>query len=1010
MKKLLLVLLLSIFYQMVWAQQSSTIGGLVKDENNNPLVGASIHVQNTNIGSLTDQNGQFELKASIGQTLIISYIGMETKSITIKNLKDLVITMQSEGSTLNELVVIGYGTVKKKDLTGAIASVTADDIQANLAQSTAEALQGKIAGVTVASAGGQPGDGMSINIRGLSSLGSNTPLYVIDGVYGDISMVDPSDIKSIHVLKDASAAAIYGSRAANGVVLITTKSGQRNTAAQITLNAYTGIQKVVKKIDLMNAQQWKHIMKASGYLPQQAQDFKGLGTDWQDQIYRTAPVSKINIDISGGGDHSTYDVSAGYIDQKGILINTGYKAFNIRNKNTFSLFNDNVKIGNTFLVKSGDKKYSDFTITDALRENPLIPVYDKDQLGGYAPFEPWMKNMSNPVGYNMLHNWHTYQTDILINAFAEVNLGIKGLKYKFNLGLNRTTGRHYRYNDAYNFGAGIVKSSIAEDAFFNKEWLVENTLHYNRTFGKHTLSVLLGYSAQENSNRGFGASRKDIPKGTDVISAASPTEQSTSGSLQEHSLISQFGRILYSYDSRYLFTGSLRRDGSSRFAEGQRYGIFPSVALGWNIMNEDFFAPLQNKINVLKLRLSWGKLGNQNIGNYPTQSTVTTGINYLQGKGSSVSWWQGGSTGISWVSPKNLTWEETQTSNIGLDAAFFDNKLTLNADYYIRETKNILLSINMPPSAGLGGAPTLNAGTIENKGFEVLLNYRNSIGEFNYHFGLNASSVRNRVKAVTVGNIQEFGGYNPHNEGTITWAKLGYPIGGFWVIRTDGLFQSEAEVKAHKNSKGETIQPKAKAGDIRFIDANDDGQISADDRQYVGSPFPDLSFGFRAGFTYKALDLSLFFDGMTGNKIYNYTRARIESTNEIINFSTRLLDSWTTTNPNTNIPRFTQKDPNKNWRRSSERWMEDGSFIRLKTLEIGYSLDGDILNKIGLRSGRVYVSGQNLLMITDYTGYTPDLGQNNGEHGGGSGTMTRGTDHGRFPLARMFTVGIQVGF
>ncbi|MCO5292215.1 MAG: TonB-dependent receptor [Chitinophagaceae bacterium] len=1010
MKRLLLVLLLGAICHLTWAQETFPLKGTVRDKNNNPISGASVTIKGTNIGTVTNDDGTFTLNASVGQTIVVSHTGMQEYEVLISNTRSLSINLTSLEGGLDEVVVIGYGTVKKKDLTGAVASVTGKDIQADVAKNLAGALQGRVAGVTVTNVGGQPGSGMNINIRGLSSLGSNTPLYVIDGVYGDVNMVDPADVASVEILKDASAAAIYGSRAANGVVLITTKGGRKATPASVNINAYTGSQSIAKKIGVMNAQEWKTIMKNSGYLPPQAESFSGNGTNWQDEIFVKAPVSKVNVDIAGGGDHSTYNVSAGYIDQSGILMTTGYKAFNIRAKNTFSFFNNHFRLGNTFLVKSGDKKYSDFTITDALRQNPMIPVLDPNQLGGYAPWQPWMKNLDNPVGYLKLHNSHVYQTDVLVNGFAEVDLFVKGLKYKFNLGINRTNGRNYYYNSPYNFGSGITKSFLSENAFFNNQWLAENTIHYDNTFDRHTISFLAGYSAQANSNRGFGASRNNLPLGTNAINAGSPTEQKTSGGLQEYSLVSQFSRLMYSYDSRYLLTATVRRDGSSRFADGHRYGVFPSVALGWNIMNESFFANAKDKVNEFKLRASWGKLGNQEIGNYPTQSTASTGINYLEGIGSNEIWWQGATTGASWVSPKNLTWEETVTSNVGLDLGFLNNKLTVSADYYVRETRNILLSINMPPSAGLGGTPTMNAGTIENKGFELLANYRNSIGALNYNVGVNVSTVKNKVKAVTVGNVQEFGGYNPQGEGTITWAKVGYPIGGFWVIKNAGIFQSDAEVQNYKSSNGQVIQPTAKAGDIKFVDFNNDGKIADDDRQYVGSPFPKMAYGIRAGFEYKGIDFGIFFDGMYGNKIFNYTRARIESTNEVINFSTSLLNSWTTSNTGATLPRFTQQDPNKNYRRVSERWMENGSFFRLKTLELGYTFPQQITNLAHLKTTRFFLAGDNLVTSTQYKGYTPDLGQNDEQNGGGSGTLTRGTDHGRFPIAKSIIVGVQVNF
>jgi len=1004
MRKTALLLLLSTYGSLAFAQQSQKVRGKVLDADNKPVAGATVNIKGSANGTKTDADGSFTLDVPKGKTLKITYVGMKEQEVLVNEASTYSIVLQS-GTELDEVVVIGYGTVKKSDLTGAVASVTGKDLQSNLAKSASGALQGRIAGVSVSNAGGSPGSGMSINIRGLSSLGNNAPLYVIDGVFGDINMVDPNDIASLEVLKDASAAAIYGSRAANGVVIITTKGGKKASPATLGINAYTGIQSLPKKMDLMDGPQWKKFQKDNGYLPTQAESFNA-NTDWQDEVFDTAPVNKVNLDIAGGGERSTYNVSAGYLDQRGILKTTGYKAFNIRTKNTFSFFNDHVRVGNTFLMKSGDRKFSDLPITDILRQNALLPVYDSSARGGYATYAPWMKNLENPVGYLNLYDKHVYQTDFMLNGYAEVDLFLKGLKYKLNVGVNRTTGRNYNKNDAYTYGADLRKSSLSESAFFNNQWLVENTLHYDNTFEKHTISVLAGYSAQENTNRGFGASRNNLPLGTDAIDAASPAEQTTSGSLNEAALVSQFGRLMYSYDSRYLLTASIRRDGSSKFADGARYGVFPSVAIGWNVMNEKFFESAKGTVNELKLRASYGRLGNQEIPNYTTQSITSYGINYIQGG----VWWQGASTGINWVSPRNLTWEETATSNIGVDMAFMQNKLNISADYYVRETKDILLGINQPPSAGLKGAPTLNAGTIRNNGFEFLATYKNSIGNVNYNIGVNASKVKNEVKAVTVGNVQEFGGYNPQGEGTITWAKVGYPIGGFWVIKTDGLFQSDAEAQAYKSANGTTIQPNAKGGDIKFVDYNNDGRIDNNDRQYVGSPFPTLAYGFRGGLDYKGVDFAFFFDGMYGNKIYNYTRARMEQTNEVNNHSSRLLDSWTPSNTDTDIPRYSREDQNDNKRRVSDRWMESGAFFRLKTIELGYTLPSQWLSKATLKNGRIFFAADNLFTVTKYKGYTPDLGQNNGDNGTPSGVLTAGTDHGRFPLARTIMFGIQANF
>lgn len=1004
-RKLAFSLLLGAFALSGWAQQAITVKGTVKDAENNPVIGATVVVKGTTIGTTTDIDGNYTINVSQGQVLEFSYVGMQQSAVTVGNKNVINITM-ADGELLDEVVVIGYGTVKKSDLTGAVSSVSAKDLQVNVAKSAANALQGRIAGVSVSNVNGQPGAGMSINIRGLSSLGSNTPLYVIDGVYGDINMVDPADIASLEVLKDASAAAIYGSRAANGVVLITTKGGKKDMPTSIDVNVFSGFQNITKKLDVLDAQQWIGVMKNSGYaLPESALNYKGAGTNWQDEVYRTAPITKANVSISGGTKNATYNVSAGYINQEGIMLNSGYDAFNIRTKNTFSFFNDHFRIGNTLLVKTSTKDINKLVITDPLRQNPLLSVYDENQLGGYAGIEPWMKNMDNPVGASMLNDNQKHNTEILINAYAEVDLGLKGLKYKLNVGYNKNNGRDYTYNAAYNFGSGAILSGLNEGASFGDQWLVENTLHYDNTFGKHTVSGLFGYSAQKNSSRSFGAGRKNLPEGTNVIGAGSTTEQTTSGSLQENSIVSIFGRAMYSYDSRYMLSASIRRDGSSRFADGHRYGVFPSVSAGWNIMNENFFESLKSTVSELKLRASYGVLGNQEIGNYTTQSIVSSGINYIQGG----AWWMGSISGKDWVSPTDLTWEETKTTNVGLDASFFNGKLSLNADYFVQETSNILLGISMPSSVGLGGSPTMNAGTIQNKGLEIALNHRNTVGEVYYNVGVNLSTIKNKVKEVTVGNVQEFGGYNPQGEGTVTWAKVGDPIGAFYVIKTNGLFQSKEEVDAYTKD-GEKIQPKAEPGDVRFVDFNGDGKITDDDRQYAGSPFPDFSFGIRGNVEWKGFDLGLFFDGMVGNKIYNYTRARMESMNEITNFSTSVLNAWTEQNRNTDMPRFVQGGENLNHRRVSDRWIEDGSFLRLKTLELGYTLPQEWMSKIRVKNLRVYTAMDNLFTITGYTGYTPDLGQNDDQNGGGDSTMSRGCDHGRFPLARTITFGLQLNF
>ncbi len=1008
MRKIILLVFFSLYGLFAWAQQLLQVKGTIRDRSDKPLIGATVTVKGTTIMTKTDQFGNFSIQLEKGQTLEVTYLGMATQAIQVRNESPLQVQLQEgEDSELEEVVVIGYGTVRKKDLTGAVATVSGKDLQSNLAKSVTGALQGRVAGVTVTNGGGQPGAGMNINIRGLSTLGNNDPLYVVDGVFADINLIDPNDIATINVLKDASAAAIYGSRAASGVVVITTKGGRKNSPAVINLNAFTGVQSLPKKMDLMDGPQWKAFVKEHGTLPTQAESMTA-NTDWQAESFHSAPTNKINLDISGGGAASTYSVSAGYQDQQGILKTTGYKAFNVRTKNTFGFFNDHLRFGNTFIIKSGDRRSSDLTVTDILRQNPLMSIYDDTKPSGYATYAPWMKNMANPVGWINTHNQHRYQTDIMLNGYGEVDLFVKGLKYRLNVGINRNFGRNYDRREPLADGTATNPSYLGENTDFGNQWLLENTLHFDRDFGKHSLNILAGYSAQENADRGFNVSRDNLPAGTDAINAGTLDNQKTGGSLQESSLVSQFGRLVYSYDSRYLFTASVRRDGSSKFAEGHRYGVFPSVALGWNLSNEGFFEPLKNSVNVFKIRASYGRLGNQNIANYTTQSLVTNGVNYIQNN----MLWTGAINNFYWVSPADLSWESTTTKNLGLDLAFLNNKLNVTAEYYLRQTTGVLLTIGQAPSSGLKGAPTINAGTIENKGFEFLANYNDAVGQVHYNIGVNASTVKNNVKAITVGGNKEFSGVSPRGEGTINWARIDYPIGGFWLVKTDGLFQSDAEAQAYKNAAGNMIQPNAKAGDIKYIDFNGDGKITdGDDAQYVGSPFPKLSYGIRGNVEYKGVDLGFFFDGMFGNKIYNYTRARMEQTNEFRNYSANLLDSWTPSNTNTSIPRYSLSDDNDNRKRTSERWLENGSFFRLKTLELGYTLSKNMLNKATLKNARIFVAADNLFTVTKYSGYTPDLGRSNGDNGDDvTGIFGNGVDYGRTPLARTVLFGIQVSF
>lgn len=1001
-RKLAFSLLLGAFAVAGWAQQAGIVKGTVKDADNNPVIGATVVVKGTTLGTTTDIDGNYTIHVEPGQVLEFSYVGMQPSTVTVGNNHEINITM-AEGELLDEVVVIGYGTVKKSHLTGAVSSVSAKDLQANVARSASSALQGRIAGVTVSTPTGQPGEGMNINIRGISSMSSTTPLYVIDGVYGDINMVDPADIQSLEVLKDASAASIYGSRAANGVVLITTKGGRLEMPTRVTVDAYTGIQNVAKYIDVMDGNQLRDFAKMTGYST--ADELinwnGGKGTDWQRELYGTAMVSKVGLNVSGGNKTSTYNLSGSYLKQDGIVRNSGYEAWNIRAKNTFSLFNNHVRMGSTIMMKFWQKELGTVSYTSPLSAVPMWKPYDENGVWGVAP--NWTRG-DNPVGSAEASDNRNHGTDILLNGFAEVDLGLKGLKYKFNVGINKYTRRNFYYTVPYVFSSTSQNPDyrLSEDTSWQNEWLIENTINYDNTFGDHTVSGLVGYSAQRNDRREFGAGRRDLPEGLTTIGAGSVTSQTTSGSAWANSMVSMFGRVMYSYADRYMLSASIRRDGSSKFADGHRWGTFTSASVGWNVMNESFFENAREVMNELKVRASYGTLGNLNgIDNYATQSIVQAGLNNVQGS----SLWEGASTGVNWVSPSNVTWEKTKTINIGLDLAVLNNKFTLSADYFIQKTEDMLLSMPQPGSFGLSSTPTVNAGTVENKGLELSLKHRNNIGELYYQVGVNASFIKNELTKVN-GARDEWTGFNPHDKGAITYAKTGFPIGYYNIIKTDGIFQSEEEIKAYVSKEGNMIQPNAQPGDLKYIDYNGDGKIDNLDRQDCGSAFPKVTLGVNLAVEWRGIDLNMFFDGNFGNKIYN---AQYYSTvyNEVTaNQFTERANSWTENNRNTDIPRYVSGNDNNgtNWG-YTDRWLENGSFLRLKTLELGYTFPKAWTSKAKMQNLRVYTAMENLFTITSYKGYNPDLGVNPGES-----IMTRGCDSGRYPTARTITFGLQLNF
>jgi TonB-linked SusC/RagA family outer membrane protein len=989
--------------------QQARITGKVTDATGLPMPGVGIKVKGTSTTSVTDTDGKYVLNAGGNITLVFSYVGYETQEVAANGRTTINITLAESQAELSEVVVIGYGTVRRKDLTGSVASVKGADIKSQGVSDVTRSLQGRMPGVTIESAGGDPGAGTRILIRGVGSLNNATPLYIVDGVQvANINNLNQTDIESVDVLKDASAAAIYGSRAANGVVLVTTKSG-KSGAPVVQLTANVGVQSKASSIDVLNAQEWATVHNQAhanaGLTPLELAanpSALGVGTDWQDAIFRSAPIQQYNLLVSGGSESSKYSVSGGYNDQQGIVDVTGYKRYNLRVKTETT--KGRLKFGETVLLSrekfvnmpAGWGGQGGNPVGSAIKMIPAFKIYNPDLIGGYDGAFGSVVNIANPVAQLNLEDITRENTSILANAFGELKI-IEGLKYRLNLGYTNVFNSNYDYHRRYQVGALFTHPtndiSLSKDQ--NVLLLLENTLNYDKVFGKHSVQALAGYTYQSNNYSFTSTARTDLPDGIDQIDAGAGIA-TNSGNRFENNLISLLGRVIYSYDDRYLLTASFRRDGSSRFGANNRYGNFPSVALGWNIMNESFFEPLEKTFSNLKLRASYGVLGNQEIGDYQYNAAVASNVNYVVGN-TQQRWF--GSIQTAFASP-NIKWETTKTVNVGVDAGFFGNKLNLTADYFVKKTTDVLLNVPIPGSAGSVSSPVVNAGTLRNNGVELGLNYGNTIGKLNYNVFGSISAVRNKVIELGTGSQQIFGGQPNHHGATSTLTEAGGSIGSFYLIQALGIFNSQEEINAYAKD-GQLIQPNAAPGDVKFLDENGDGQINNLDRVNLGSPFPDFEYGLGFNVNMHNFDLAIFFQGSQGNKIYNGLAQDLQSTNLQMNYAKSTLNAWTPTNQS-DIPRVTANDPNLNSQTSS-RFLEDGSYFRMKTLQLGYTLKDDFAKKLKIGSFRTYVSADNLFTITKYTGFNPDLGR--------TGTIfDRGVDYGHvaYPLARTISLGIQL--
>lgn len=987
-------------------QQAKTVTGTVTDVSGEPIIGANIRIKGTTTGTITDIDGNFSIEAEPQSVIEVSYIGYLTQETVINNQKSIRFLLKEDTKTLDEVVVIGYGVQKKADLTGSVANINTEKLNTQSNANIGQALQGKIAGVDIVSQGGAPGSGTRIMVRGIGTLNNASPLYIVDGMYmNSIDHINPNDIASIDVLKDASSAAIYGSRAANGVIIVTTKEGS-NTEGKpiIDLSVNLGISTASKFLDMLDAKGWAEVTTiARQAIGKPALDMatdlaNKPDNDWQDIMFRPALMQNYNLSVKGGGKYSTYYTGLGYFNQDGIVKGTNYQRYNIQSKNDYKrgIFSAGT---NLIISFSHDKplhqELRGGMIGTILQSVPTLEKYDDTREGGYGGTYGDVVNIPHPLAIiddNIMDRYNE-NVKIFANLYAQIEL-FKGLKYKLNLTPDFSFERYKNYLNKYDFGLATNSiTQLTERQRRRRNILVENLLTFDRTFGEHKISALAGYTYQDSRFRHIQAYGEGLPLGLEEIDAAT-TNRSNEGNSWRSVLTSILGRVFYSYQNKYLFTATIRRDGSSKFGKNNRYGYFPSFSLGWNVAEEKFMENV-HWLDQLKLRGGYGVLGNQEIDNYQYSSTITTGINYPDGNGGLLQ----GAFPKNFANP-DIKWEETAMTNVGIDFMAFNNRLSLTADYYVKNTKDILLTVPIPISSGGANDPIRNAGKIRNNGFEFNLGWMDQPNP-DISYGINLIGSFNKNKVIAMGSESgSIKGGSTNQNITTSETKAGYPIGGYWLISTAGYFNSQEEVDAYAKD-GKKIQPAAEPGDIKFVDANNDGVINDDDRVFQGSPFPDFTFALNGNMRYKNFDLSIGLQGVLGNKIYNATRQTLEDVTKGSNFLASCLDYWTPENKNASHPRLTWDDPNRNTRAESDRYLENGSYLRLRSVQLGYTFPQTWF-KGAIQHARVYINAENLFTITSYSGYSPDVNADNANY--------RGFDNFIYPTNRTFMLGLNVTF
>ncbi|MEI6575331.1 MAG: TonB-dependent receptor [Bacteroidota bacterium] len=1034
---LLLTLITLLGTSSLFAQKTYDYSGTVSDKTGETLPGVSVVFKGTTIGVSTDIQGKFKLTSTKSEdVLIFSFVGYVKQEVSAKAGVPLKIVLEPSSVVLNEFVVIGYGVQKKSVVTGAISQVKAGDLEHMPVLRIEQALQGRTTGLTIANSSGQPGASSTVRVRGTTTINNSNPLYVVDGVpvdNGGIDYLNSDDIESIEVLKDAASAAIYGTRAASGVIIVTTKKGKKAGTStgpggfQVSFNSYIGTQKPAKKLDLLNATQYATLrneaaVNGGGSIIFQNPESFGSGTDWQSTIFNNnAGIANYELSVSGGNEKSTYYTSMGYYNQEGVVASSisNYKRLNLRFNSTHKLkdwlrFGNN--IGYSHIKSQGSlNTNSEFggPLSSAINLDPITPVIItdpavadtspyidhpviRDENGNpYAISKYVGQEMTNPLAYIKTRQGNYGWSDALIgNIFAEIE-PIKGLKLRSDIGSKLAF-----YGDESFTPVSWLNASTytAINSYYRANnqvlmWNWENTAAYNKIVEKHNLTVLLGMSAFYEHASGVNAVYKNLPVTTfDEASmnySVIATDRVGGGwESAAHKVASTFARVIYNYDEKYLFTGIVRRDGSSRFGSNNQYGMFPSASLGWVTSREDFW-PRNNVVTFAKIRGSYGVNGNDNIGDFRYLATVGGGRNYTFGQDIYT-------IGYSPNAPSNpdLKWEQTSQLNLGFEATFFES-LTLVFDWYNKKTTGMLQDVVLPAYVGTAGYPTGNVGSMSNKGVEIELGYKTKLGDFDLGVSGNVSYLKNEI--TDLGTVDYITGASFQSSSyEISRLQVGHPIGSFYGFEVLDIFQSMSQVQHYVDKNGNMIQPNAKPGDFKWADLNGDGKIDANDRTFIGDPTPTWSFGFTINAAWKGLDLVLFCQGVAGNDVFNGLR-RLDMPSA--NWTTDALGRWHGINTSSDYPRLVLGDPNKNFSNPSTFFLTDGSYLRVKTIQLGYTLPKDLIKKFGMQSLRIYISTNNPLTFTKYKGYDPEIG--------GS---SFGIDRGVYPQAKSFMAGLSVTF